>query len=447
MKNLKTDINKVLGEELKDESKHKNFQERSEMTQQIISHRLDFFERWSLIIFLILLLSLLVGTWYIRYPDIIEGIAVLTGDNAPKQIIPRQGGRLTALFVANNQTVKQGEVIGWIESSASTKEVINLSEQLGTCISLCAQGNTTEVSVLFNQRLKDLGELQAPYQTFVTACQKYNDYVINGFYNRKRDMLESEILSLQGIQEKTNSLRAITEKENELAKETFKMKDILFKDKVISADEHRQAQVDLINKQKNIPQLEATILSQKNQIRDKQKEIDQLNHDILQQEKIYEQALHTLKSNIDEWLRIYTIRAPIGGQVVFVMPIQQNQYIEQGKLLGYVNPPDVKYYAEVKLSQLNFGKVDTGMNVQLRFDAYPYQESGFVSGTLNYISKIAIDSGFIATVRLEKGLMTNQNKELQYKPGLTSKALIITKNQRLLERLYYNIVRATSLNK
>lgn len=176
-------------------------------------------------------------------------------------------------------------------------------------------------------------------------------------------------------------------------------------------------------------------------MRDKQKEIDQLNHDIVQQQKIFEQALHTLKSHVEEWLYEYTIRSPSNGTIVFVRPVQKNQYIELGKLLGYVNPPDSKYFAELKLSQNNFGKADTGMKVQLRFEAYPYQEMGFVPGTLNYISNVAIDSGFIGTVRLTKGLKTNQNKELQYKPGLKAQALIITKDMRLLERLYYNIVK------
>nr|WP_262915615.1 HlyD family secretion protein [Niabella ginsengisoli] len=146
-------------------------------------------------------------------------------------------------------------------------------------------------------------------------------------------------------------------------------------------------------------------------------------------------------------MRQYTLQAPVDGQITFILPVQKNQHIEQGKLLGYVNPPDSKYYAEIKLAQYNFGKVDTGMKVQLRFDAYPYQETGFVPGTLNYISKVAIDSGFVGTVRLDKGLTTNQQKALPYKPGLKAQALIITKDQRLLERLYYNIVKSTSLNK
>jgi len=425
---------------------NKIFDERSEVAQEIISRKPDFFEKWSLLVFLILLLLLLIGTWFIRYPDIIEGNAILTGDNAPKEIVPKQNGRLTALFVKNNQQVIQGEILGWLESNASTQEVIELSKKLESSTDLLGQSNPGAISAMFNQRFKNLGELQVPYQTFITAWQQYNDYLVNGFYYRRKKMLHSDIASLQNIQGKTSVQKSITRNENELAKKTFEMNETLFKEKVISAEEYRQAQAALLSKQKAEPQMEVSILSQQNQIRDKQKEIDQLNHDIFQQQKIFEQALHTLKSSVDEWLRTYTIQAPVDGQVVFILPVQQNQFIQQGKLLGYINPPDSKYYAEIRLSQKNFGKVDSGMKVQLRFDAYPYQETGFVEGTINYISRVAVDSGFLGTVNLDKGLITNQNKELQYKTGLKAQAHIITKDMRLLERLYYIIVRNISLN-
>ena len=91
--------------------------------------------------------------------------------------------------------------------------------------------------------------------------------------------------------------------------------------------------------------------------------------------------------------------------------------------------------------------MDTGMQVQLRFDAYPYEETGFVNGKLSYISKIASDSGFYARVSLENALVTNLKNQIPYKSGLHAKALVITKNQRLLQRLYYSLVKTTSMSK
>jgi len=146
-------------------------------------------------------------------------------------------------------------------------------------------------------------------------------------------------------------------------------------------------------------------------------------------------------------LHKYTIQSPLNGTVFFTLPLQKNKFIEQGKLLGYINPPDSKYYVELYLPQNNFGKVAVGMQVQLRFDAYPYQEVGFIKGYLDYISPIATDSGFLATVHLNNGLATNLKNNIQFKNGLKAQALVITKNMRLLHRLYYNIVKATSPGK
>ncbi len=201
-----------------------------------------------------------------------------------------------------------------------------------------------------------------------------------------------------------------------------------------------------MNKLAAIPQLEATISSQDNMIRDKQKEINQLEHDVLQQRKLFEQALFTLKSVAEDWIMRFVLRSPVDGKIAFVLPLQESQFMEQGKLLAYVTPEDAGYYAEVKLAQHNFGRVDTGMKVQLRFDAFPYQETGFVPGKLDYISGMAIDSGFLGRVDLPS-LTTSRNKEIPFRNGLKARALVIIRDMSLLQRIYYGITRSLEMNK
>ncbi|RPE08148.1 HlyD family efflux transporter periplasmic adaptor subunit [Chitinophaga lutea] len=441
--------NKTLlsAQDLESATQKGNFEDRSEITQEIISREPGFIEKWALMAFLGILVILLSGIWFVQYPDIVQGSAVLTGDNAPKEIVAKQSGKLIALFAKNNQAVQQGEIIGWLESTAAPAEVISLSGTIAQTIEALEQNRPGSIPALFKQRFHNLGEVQAAYQTFITALQQYNDYLVNGFYDRKKNMLHDDIASLQDATKKIAEQKGLTLQENEIAKKTFEMNERLYKDKVISTEEYRQAQSKLLNSQMVLPQADVNIIGKQSQIRDKQKEIDQLDHDMLQQQQIFWQALQTLKSGVDEWMRTYTLRAPIDGQVVFVLPLQPNRYVEQGKLLAYVNPQGSQYYVEVKMSQKNFGKVDTGMKVQLRFDAYPYEEAGFVSGRLNYISDVAVDSFFIGTVRLDQGLLTSQQRNLPFKNGLKGQALIITKDMRLMQRLYHNIVRSTSLGK
>lgn len=260
-------------------------------------------------------------------------------------------------------------------------------------------------------------------------------------------MLQQDIASLHQMSTEVNKQKELTQQDVKLAEESFKMNDVLLNEKVISREEYRNEKSKFLNKQSSLPQLNASAISNENQKRDKQKEIYQLDHDVAQQKIIFEQALETLKSAVNDWMRRYILQSPVDGKVVFALPLQENRFLQQGKLIGYIMPDNTQYYAEAILPQKNFGKIDTGLQVQLRFNAYPYAEFGFVKGRLNYISKVPSDSGFLATIRLDKDLTTNYGKPLQYKNGLKAEALIITQNMRLLERIYYNIVKMASVKK
>ncbi|MGN6492340.1 MAG: hypothetical protein ACTHLE_10135 [Agriterribacter sp.] len=356
MKALPTDTIELSDEDLKETSIHGNFSERSEVSQEIISRKPDFYERWALLIFLIILLILTTSTWFIKYPDIVQASAILKGSNAPKEIIPRETGKLAVLFVKNNQQVKQGDILGWVESNADAREVIDLATRLDSSMEIAGRGEPKNIAALFKRRFSRLGELQTAYQIFITALLQYNDYLVNGFYANKKSMLLNDIAALQNMQRIAVAQRKLTVEDNALAQKTFEMNKKLFEQNAITAEEYRQAQSILLNKQLSVPQADANIISQQSQIRDKQKEIDQLTHDILQQQLTFEQSLQTLKSNVEEWLKQYTLRSPADGMVVFTSPLEQNQFIEQGRLLGYVNPLDSKYYAEIKLQQNNLEK-------------------------------------------------------------------------------------------
>ena len=104
-------------------------------------------------------------------------------------------------------------MIGWIESTANTGQVLELSTKLDSSLSLIAQGNSENVSGLFNESYQNLGELQVPYQVFNTALQQYNDHLVNGFYLRQKQMLVTGMASLR----KMNSL---IEKQKTLTSET-----------------------------------------------------------------------------------------------------------------------------------------------------------------------------------------------------------------------------------
>jgi multidrug efflux pump subunit AcrA (membrane-fusion protein) len=421
-----------------------SLQMRSEKAQEIISRQHGFPGNWALWLFLLLLLFIIAGTWLIRYPDVIEADATLSSDDAPKEIVIRQDGKLLKLFAANDSTVQQGQIIGWIESTASHPEVISLAGQLKKAELFLLQNSTEKVSGLFGQSFSNLGDLQTSYQQFMSAWLEFDDYLVNGYYNKRKSSLCEDLAFLQKIHCSLEEQQHLMQQDLTLTREAEEANDTLFRDSVISRQDLRDQKSKLMAKQMSSQQLTMALLNNETLQIEKHRGIDELEHTISQQKMIFRQALETLRSGVKEWMRKFLITAPVSGKVVFIVPLQENQFLQTGKTVGYVNPPDSRYYAQVMLPQSNFGKIRTGQKVKLRFDAYPYQEFGVVEGKLSYISNIPSDSGFLANIELPAGLSTNYKKELQYRSGLRSRALIITLDQRLLQRLYYAVVKGAN---
>lgn len=418
---------------------------RSEVVNAIIFRNPGLLDHWALFIFFLIMVFILGGTWFIKYPDIVQVHATLTALDAPKEIMVRADGKLIRLFVNNDDIVIKNQTIAWIESTASHQEVINLDSMLTLGVQYITNNNSDKASFLFKSNLQNLGELQSQYKQFIIAWQLFNDYLVNGYYFKRKKILMADKEFLKKMHKALEQQKNLMQQDLQLAEETFDANNSLFQDKVISKQELRDQKGRLVSKQMNLPQLESSILSNENLQITKQKEIDELEHNISQQKIIFQQALQTLKSATSEWEKKYIIKAATNGKAIFSFPLQENQFLQSGKTIGFVNPSNSKYFAQITLPQNNFGKVEKGQKVQLRFDAYPYQEYGIVDGKLKYISKLPSDSGFLAYIELPNGLTTNYHQEIQYRNGLKSEALIITKESRLAQRIYYTLLKSIQL--
>ncbi len=190
-----------------------------------------------------------------------------------------------------------------------------------------------------------------------------------------------------------------------------------------------------------MPQINSSIVTNESQQNEKRKEIAELENQIIVQKNTFIQALQTMKSQIKTWEFKYLLKAPVAGTVSFTGFFQENQEMKAGQTLFYVQPDNITYFMEMLVPQYNFGKVRTGQQVLLKFQAYPFELYGAVVGTIEYIAKTPSDSGYLAKVVLPNGLITNYKKPLQYRNGLFAQADIVTENMRLLQRFYYNLVK------
>lgn len=410
---------------------------RSKQATELINSNPGFLVRWGITILLILALLLSGITWFIRYPDLVNATARLNSINAPKEIMSNVQGKLTGLFVKNGDTVTKNQVIGYIESTGSHQQVIALENKLDTLnISLDRQ-LAVPVSNYFIQSsvYNALGDLQPAFQAYIQAQQLFSNYLANGFFEIKMTMLYKDITFLQRLRNELHRQKELLSEDINLSDTTFSANEKLLQQKVISSMDYRNEKSKLLSKKMTIPQINNTMIANENQEHEKRKEILELKNQIKQQQILFIQALNTLKNQLVEWKRKYLLTAPIDGTITFAGFFQENQTVNASQVICFVNPGNSDYYTEAIIPQYNFGKVDTGQEVMLRFAAYPAEEYGTVKGKVIYINNIPGDSGFLATISLPEGLVTNYNKKITYRNGLTATASIITEDMRLSQRL------------
>jgi len=431
----------MLIENMHDEEQYSKRFQRSEMVQEIVSNKPGFLIRYGTIFFLVTIISLIIACWFIQYPDIVRANAKLASINAPKQIVTKISGKLVKLFAKENDTANIGDILGYVESTASHEELIRLSKNIDTAAVLFNRNNLSEALLFLQNNYDNLGELQLNYQLFSATLQNFKNYLGNGFYLRKRVMLFNDLTFLQKMHTNLEQQKGLNTEELALQQKTFDANESLKNDKVISALDYRNETSKLISKKLNLPQIGSAILGNEAQQNEKLKEIAELENTIAQQKATFNQSLNTFKSQIDEWKQKYLLIAPISGKITFATFLQENQQLQNSQIVCYINPSDSHYYAELYIPQTNFGKVKKGQDVLLKFPSYPFQEYGSVKGKIDFISNISTDSGYLAKIVLPKGLHTNYNKIVQYRDGLFAQGEIITKDMRLLERFYYNIVK------
>jgi multidrug resistance efflux pump len=397
--------------------------------------------RYGTFLICLILLVVLLFSWFVKYPETIITSAKLSGENAPKPLVVYQSGKLLHLLKNNGDKVQQGEIIGCLETTSDWQEVLKLSSAIDTLYGAIKDNDKSTIQRIMSYSFSHLGELQSDYQSFTQAYIPYRDFVLGSYANRKRALVQKDISYIKESNSVLAQQAKLYSEDIALSQTNLENNKELLKDNVISEQEYRELTSQNINKKMAVPQMQANYINSASQSNAKQKELLELDNQIRTNEATFNEAVYSFKSRIDIWKRDYLLIASISGLLSFTRFVQENQVVEAGSQIAYINPPNKEYYLQMLIPQNNLGKVDLGQRVFLKFDAWQWQEYGTVIGVVDYMSNVATDSGYLAKITLPNGLTTNRGKVLGYKEGLIAQAEIITKDMRLSERFYYDLVK------
>ncbi|MEO8768470.1 MAG: HlyD family efflux transporter periplasmic adaptor subunit [Ferruginibacter sp.] len=421
-----------------------NVNTRNEEVSELISKDPGWLIRKGVGLFFLILICCGFGTYFIQYPDIVNTNAIVVPVNSPKPLVLKTSGRLIRLFKKDGENAVKGNIIAFLESNASHDEVIRLSLLLDT-LQLLADSNKIEdiqdAFIKSQNNFIHLGELQAYYRSFAESFLNFKNYLNKGFYLKKKAILQKDLSNDKKLSDILLLQKEFNQKDLSLTLQTHDAQATLNKDKVISDYDMRTEESKVIGKKLTIPQIDELLINNETQQDALIKEILELDNQVVQQKQTFIQALNTFKSSVEEWKAKYLVTSPIDGTVSFTGFLQENQQIQEGQVICFIVPENTLFFCEMNLPQINFGKIKIGQEVILKFQGFPYQEFGTVSGKINVIKNIPTDSGYLSKAELPAGLITNYGKQLVFTNGMRAQAEVITDNMRLSSRIFNGLLK------
>lgn len=415
---------------------------RSAEVQEIIGRPPHWLVRWGITAFFGVLGLVLLSAWTIKYPETIDTPVKLTAINAPKTVQSRIRGKLVRLLADNNRRVQKGQILGWLESTASHRQVLDLSTKVDSMRKWLTAGKMGKIESLSFEDYSDLGELQNTFQTFEQAYRTFISYLPGRFYSRKQQQLKQEVAYNQMLLKQLKLQKELQQSDLQLTRKEYEAQKKLADRNLVAPLEIARKKGDLRAARLPLLQTESAIIRNHSQQIAKKQKFMELNRQIAQQKSIFLQALNSLQSAIDAWKEKYLLSAPVSGKFIYGGILQENQTLRAGQKVGYIQPGNTHFFGELRISQHSFGKIFQGQKVLVRLSGYPYQEFGSVEGRLDYLSDVPVrDSIFVGKVSFPKGFTTNYGKTLSPRNGLMGNAQIITEDMTLLERFYNNIAK------
>lgn len=391
-----------------------------------------------LISFILFIIMLAV----VEYPEKISGDVAITSTNTPQPIISLTEGKLVELFVENDQDLKEGQVIGYVESIANHSDVLTLSKKIDSLKLAITNTPYEKIQPLKFSNDYNLGEIQEDYYKFMELCQDFNDHLSDGFYSLKIEILYKEYNKINDANKQLIIQSNIYARELELAKKEFEMNKNLTSKNIISESEYRQSESTYNQSLLNLPQIKHSIENNEKLLIQKEGDIIEIKNNINKRKQLFISEINSFRTQINNWIKRYVLRAQTDGKLTFSSFVYKGQKLNSNEKLGHISPLNSENYGELRLPEFNLGKVYVGQKVILKLEAYPYAEYGVIEAKLDYISQINNEGFFLAKISFPHGLKTSRNKQIEYRNGLLAKGEVVTKELTLLQRFYYNIVKS-----
>lgn len=419
----------------KEQQTYDNLHLRSEEVQEILGRPPRLIVRVGITVILLVVAGLFVGSYFIKYPDIVSATITVNTENLPAAVMAKSSGRIDSLYVSEKQHVEAGDILAVLENTADVKDVMWVKAALdGTDSSW----RTSSASTL------QLGDIQSAYTAFTKAKKDHDYFVSADYHNKKIAVINRQIAAQKNILQKSSAQLNVSREQLASAKRIFSMDSSLFAKGMISVAEYESAKNAYLQQLQSYQSARLGIDNQQMGILQSEQSVFDLEQQRTETENGLQVALagaaENLRTQIAAWEKNYLVTAPCSGVVTMTKYWQKNQNVSAGDVLLTVVPEgDVRIIGKILLPLQGAGKVKVGQTVNVKFDNYPYMEYGMVKVEIRNISLVPIEvkegeKAYMLEVEFPEKLTTTYGKELKFSQDMAGTAEIITEDLRLLDK-------------
>ena len=413
---------------------------RSEEVQEVLNAPPSWLVRWGLAVLLLLIVIVLAISNLVRYPEVIPAEIMLTTQNPPIKIVANSNGKLTELYKSEGEILTSGEVIAEIENPITTGGMTYMKTLVSQVKDFLAN---PKVPVSFSDSSYVFGSIQAEYNELKKLCIDYQQWSTDVYQKEEIRNLRSKAKQYDQLIDITEKQAQISRSELVNAEEKYRTDQMLFEEGVLAKLQFYQEESAFRQRQQEVENLKKSATQNRITLIELQKQLLDIRHEQQEKEQNFQKSialnLHAILNQIDTWQNSYLITTPVAGQLSYLKPLNENQFIQTGDFVFAVVPENEAYVGIINIPTQGFGKVKTGQEVRIKFANFPYQEYGQVNGIIKKISLLASEDTYRAEVALPYGLTTSYNKQLNFTPEMTGAAEIITEDLSMMERTFYSI--------
>ena len=407
----------------------------SEEVQEIMGFIPKWIVRWGLSFIFLIFLTIIIGSYFFRFPEVVTAPIVITTQNPPAALVAKSGGQIAKWFVSNGDMVAPDDLIALIRNTADYKDVLAVQASLRK-ISGDWEVDVFQIELPVNLVL---GDIQSSYVSFEKRMIDFKNYLIQDDISVNIDLLKKQIDKKKEYYQILINQEKLQEEDLIICKKIFTRDSILCVKGVEAQAKYDLSMQTLLQKKSACFAFQTSLKNTESTILQLQETNIELQIQCQKEKNLFTTNLHEskqlLENQMTTWIEKYMMRSPINGTVTFTKFWSENQVIKAGERLASIVPEgENEIIGTIQVPSSGFGKIEIGQDVNIKLSGFPFMEYGMLRAKVKSMALVPEEQSYVVAVELNTGMRSSYSEKLKFIQGMDGTADIITKDRRLITR-------------